>query len=123
MRFSSRQIDRMLKRLGMKMEPVGSVSYVEIHKEDGEVIRIEGPEVAKLEVQGQTIFQVVGGEVTIAGKGEKVGELEIPEEDVELVARQAGVDKETARMALITVEGDLAKAIMMLRESSKTKKI
>jgi nascent polypeptide-associated complex subunit alpha len=40
--------------------------------------------------------------------------VEIPEEDVLLVAQQANVSMERARAALEDAEGDLAKAILVL---------
>ena len=36
------------------------------------------------------------------------------EEDIDLVAQQAGVDREKARSALIEAKGDLARAILLL---------
>lgn len=115
-RFSPRQIERMMKRLGMKVKPIENVNYVEIHSGD-EVIRIENPEVVEMDVSGQKIFQITGGEVI----KEEEKEIDIPKEDILLVAQQAGVDEETARKALIVVNGNLAEAIMMLKESQKTK--
>lgn len=112
-------IDKMMRKLGMKVEPIKDVERVDIVLKDGSILRIEGGEVAKIEVQGQSMFQVVGGEVLRLEAEEEVSEVEVSEEDIELVAQQAGVDKETARLALVTVGGDLAKAIMMLRESER----
>jgi nascent polypeptide-associated complex subunit alpha len=43
--------------------------------------------------------------------------LLIPEEDVHLVAQQAGVDVEAARKALEAAEGDLAQAILNLTQT------
>jgi nascent polypeptide-associated complex subunit alpha len=54
---------------------------------------------------------VVGGTVT---ENAVEGGVEIPEEDVLLVAQQAGVSMEKARAALEDAEGDLARAILIL---------
>lgn len=120
MKISPRKIDRMIKKLGMKVEPVDNVSHVEIHKRDGEIIRIIDPNVVKMNISGQTVFQVAEGEIEIIEK-EGVEEVELSEEDISIVAQQAGVDEEMARKALITVNRDLVKAIMMLKESQKVK--
>ncbi|MCW4036252.1 MAG: nascent polypeptide-associated complex protein, partial [Candidatus Bathyarchaeota archaeon] len=72
---------------------------------------IEGAVVTAINVQGQRMYQIAGGSVTETAV-EK--ELEIPEEDVLLVAQQAGVSMERARVALEDAEGDLARAILML---------
>jgi len=117
-RFSHRQIERMMRKLGMKVEPLEGISYVEIYKEDGQIIHIENPEVIKMEVSGQTIFQISGGEISVLEEEkEEEEEIEITDEDIEIVSQQAGVDRETARKALIVTKGDLVKAIMMLKES------
>ena len=119
-RLSPRQIERMMRKLGMKVEPLKKVSFVEINMESGDIIRIDHPEVVRMEVSGQIMFQITGGELSeVKGEKEAEEEIEIPDEDVLIVAQKAGVDKETARKALIVVGGDLAKAIMMLKESQK----
>ena len=71
-----------------------------------------------MEVSGQTIFQISGGEISVLEEEkEEEEEIEITDEDIEIVSQQAGVDRETARKALIVTKGDLVKAIMMLKES------
>ena len=57
---------------------------------------------------GQTTYQVVG-EATKAI-------TQITEEDIELVASQAGVSAEFARAALDDSFGDIAKAIHLLKK-------
>lgn len=44
----------------------------------------------------------------------KIEGIGFSEEDVELIVQQTGVDKETARKALVQTKGDLAKAILFL---------
>ncbi len=102
----------MMRRMGMSMNPM-DVEEVVLRTKDKE-ITIEGPEVAVLEVQGQRIFQVVGGEITERAIEKKVA---VPEEDVQLVAQQANVSLEQARAALEQTNGDLAQAILLLGQS------
>jgi len=102
----------MMRRMGMSMNPM-DVEEVVLRTKDKE-ITIEGPEVAVLEVQGQRIFQVVGGEITETAIEKKVA---VPEEDVQLVAQQANVSLEQARAALEQTNGDLAQAILLLGQS------
>jgi nascent polypeptide-associated complex subunit alpha len=101
----------MMQRMGLSMDSVPDVEQVVI-KTTGKEIVIENPEVAVLDVQGQKMFQVVGGRIT-----EKTVErkLVIPEEDVRLVADQTGKSLDEARKALQECEGDLAKAILLLQ--------
>ena len=110
-RISPRAMKRMMQRMGISMSPMDDVEQVVIKTRKKEII-IDYPEVAVLEMGGQKIFQVVGEQITEKAK-EKV--LEIPEEDVQLVAQQAGVSLEEARAALEQTEGDLAKAILLLK--------
>ena len=111
-RVSPRDARRMMRRMGMSMNPI-EVEEVILRTKDKE-ITIEGPEVAVLEVQGQKIFQVAGGEITEKATEKK---LAIPEEDAQLVAQQANVSLEQARAALEQTNGDLAQAILLLSQS------
>lgn len=78
---------------------------------DKELI-IEEPKVMVLEVQGERVYQITGQEVEVTK--EKATE-EFSEEDINLVAEQAGVSVEEARKALQEVGGDLAQAILLLQ--------
>ena len=111
-RVSPREARRMMRRMGLSMNPI-DVQEVILRTKDKE-ITIEGPEVAVLEMQGQRIYQVTGGEITEKAIEKKVT---IPEEDVQLVAQQANVSLEQARAALEQTSGDLAQAILLLSQS------
>jgi len=102
----------MMRRMGLHMSPL-EVEEVILKTKDKEII-IQDPEVAVLEVQGQKIFQVTGGEIT---EKERRKELAIPEEDIQLVAQQAGVSLDRAKAALEQTNGDLAQAILLLTQS------
>ena len=116
-RMNPREQRRMMQRMGMNMDSVADVEEV-IIKTSSKDITIEQPEVAILEMQGQKIFQVIGGKVT-----EKAPERSVPsasqpavsEADVQLVAGQTGKSVDEARKALEECEGDLAKAILLLQ--------
>ena len=111
-RISPREAKRMMKRMGLSMNEMPDVNEV-IFKTNTKEIIIEKPEVAVLELQGQKIYQIVGGKIT-----ERIIErkIEIPEEDVQLVAQRAGVSLEQARVALEQTQGDLAQAILLLTQ-------
>ena len=111
-RVNPREAKRMMQRMGMSMDEVTDVQEVLI-KTSSKEIRIEKPEIAVLEVQGQKIYQVTGGKVT-----EKAAERKstgIAEEDVRLVADQTGKSPDEAKIALEESGGDLAKAILLLQ--------
>ena len=116
-RMNPRETKRMMKRMGMNMNSMPDVEQVIIKTNSKEIV-VEQPEVAILEMQGQKIFQVIGGKITerapqsTASSAPKVA---VSEEDVKLVADQTGKSIEKARNALEECEGDLAKAILLLQ--------
>jgi nascent polypeptide-associated complex subunit alpha len=118
-RMNPREQRRMMQRMGMNMDTVSDVEEV-IIKTTSKEITIEQPEVAILEMQGQKIFQVIGGQITEHAPEHKAvaaasATPKISEEDVQLVADQTGKSLNEAREALKECEGDLAKAILLLQ--------
>jgi len=111
--LSPREFRRLAKRLGIKVEELKDVEKVSIVLSD-KVIEIINPSVSVMTVSGNTIYQIVGGEIKEVEREKPVEEIEISEEDIQLVAEQAGVSLEEAKMALMETKGDLAKAIMLL---------
>jgi len=101
----------MMRRMGLSMSPL-EVEEVILRTKEKEII-IQDPEVAVLEVQGQKIFQVTGGEIS---EKERERKVTIPEEDIQLVAQQAGVSLDQAKAALEETNGDLAQAILLLSQ-------
>jgi len=111
-RISSREARRMMQRMGLNMTPMPDVQEVILRTSTKEIV-IENPEVSVLDLHGQKIFQVAGGEIA-----EKTVErkLAVPQEDVQLVAQQANVSLDQARAALEETKGDLAQAILLLTQ-------
>jgi nascent polypeptide-associated complex subunit alpha len=100
----------MMKQMGLKMDELNDIEQVILKGRNREIF-IEGPTVAHINMQGQSMYQVVGGEVNEKALSK---ELEILEEDILLVAQQTGVSVERAKAALEDTEGDLARAILLL---------
>jgi len=116
-RMNPREQRRMMQRMGMNMDTVPDVEQV-IIKTSSKEITIEQPEVAILEMQGQKIFQVIGGKLAEKAPeraAPSASKLVVSEADVKLVADQTGKSVEEARKALEECEGDLAKAILLLQ--------
>jgi len=116
-RVNPREQRRMMQRMGMNMDAVPDVEEV-IIKTSRKEITIEQPEVSILEMQGQKIFQVIGGKITEKAPERSVSSVSrvvVSEEDVKLVADQTGKSVEEAREALEECDGDLAKAILLLQ--------
>jgi nascent polypeptide-associated complex subunit alpha len=106
----------MMQRMGMSMDGVEDVQEVVIRTPSKDIV-IEQPEVAILNMQGQRIYQVIGGTVTERAPQREgaASKPAVSEEDARLVADQTGKSLEEAKNALIECDGDLAKAILLLQ--------
>jgi len=106
-----KQMERQMKKMGMDMKDLPGVKEVIIRFEDKELI-IPNADVNVMNIMGQETYQITGNAVEV----ELDAEIEIPEEDIEMVANQAKVSKADAEEALIATNGDLAEAILKLNE-------
>jgi nascent polypeptide-associated complex subunit alpha len=108
---------RMMQKMGMKVDEVANVSQVIIKTESKDIV-IEGPSVTVVTMQGQVMYQIAGGRVSEAVP-QLVPEATVQsslESDAQLVAQQTGKSVEDARKALSESGGDLAKAILALKQ-------
>ena len=118
-RMNPREQKRLMQRMGMNMDQVADVQQVIIRTATKDIV-IDEPEVAILQVQGQKMYQVIGGQVSEQapsqlGKTAAAVKPAFSEEDVQLVADQTGKSLEKAKEALQECGGDLAKAILLLQ--------
>jgi len=110
MRGGNRQARRMFERMGIDMKEVPNVQEVLIRTDRREIV-IDKPQVSEMASKEGNIF-------TVTADSYDERELEVPvfsEEDVQLVCDQAGVDAERAKEALAESDGELARAIMLLK--------
>ncbi len=127
--FGSRQMRRRMQQQGVEMDQINATRVI-IEGEEKTLI-IDHPEVVLMKQMGQEIYQIIGeaqeyspGDFLI-GEKEDVETTELVEEseakpiitenDIMLVAAQANVNKEEANAALIDSKGDIAKAIIFLK--------
>ena len=125
MRRDRRMMKKMMKKA--KTEPIEGALEVIIRLMSGDEIVISNPQVVRVRMGPQEIFQITGASVTLqkstpaevldtAMVSSDEGEIvEIPEEDIKLVAQQTGVSMEEAHRALEEAKGEPAKAILALR--------
>ncbi|MFH0848390.1 MAG: nascent polypeptide-associated complex protein [archaeon] len=107
-----RDAARMMQKMGMQLGEIQGVTEVVISTETKRIV-IESPSVATINMQGQQIYQIAGGQV----REEPVAiSKQVAEEDAKLVSEQAMVTIEEARNAILKTEGDLAQAIILLKE-------
>jgi nascent polypeptide-associated complex subunit alpha len=109
MKMNPKQMEKMAKQLGMKMEQIDAEQVI-IKLEAGGEIVIDNPQVSKINVMGQDTFQVSGD---ISEKDEDEGE-----DDVEIVSEKAGVSRDEAKRVLDETN-DIAEAILKLKEEHK----
>ncbi|MBN1389894.1 MAG: nascent polypeptide-associated complex protein [Candidatus Thermoplasmatota archaeon] len=106
-RMNPRQMERMMRKMGLNMEEIEGVKEVIIYT-DAKEIHIHDPQVTVMNVQGEKNFQVQGK------VWEKVLKEEIPESDIQLVMDQTGASREDAIKALKKADGEPAEAIISL---------
>jgi nascent polypeptide-associated complex subunit alpha len=121
---NQREMQQMMRRLGMSTEPIDGVEEVLIRTRDKEIV-FARPEVTALTVQGVKTYQVVGDALTrprtasapsapAAGAPTPPARAGPPEEDIALVMDQAGVDRDEAIEALDATDGAPAEAILRI---------
>ncbi|RUM34864.1 MAG: nascent polypeptide-associated complex protein [Archaeoglobus sp.] len=101
------QLKKMMKQMGIDIEEVPAVEVIIRTKSEEYIFR--NPSVTKMSARGVETFQ-------ITGSYDVVEKVDISEEDVELIAEQAGVSRDEARKALEEAKGDLAEALMKLQQ-------
>jgi nascent polypeptide-associated complex subunit alpha len=119
---NARQMEQMMRRLGMTSEVVPDVEEVIVRTRSKEHV-FQQPEVTVLTIQGVRTYQVVGSAV-IRPRGVATSSSEPapalaapegpPEQDVKLVMEQANVSREEALEALLQAKGEPAEAIMKI---------
>lgn len=104
--FDPSNMEQMMKQLGMDMEEM-DVDRVTVETSDGRELVFEAPQLSRMEVQGQELFQLQGDYQEVESDAADSG-------DVELVMERAGVSEDEARAALEEHDSP-ADAIMSLQ--------
>jgi nascent polypeptide-associated complex subunit alpha len=122
--MSPKQIERMMKRMGIEQEELNGVKEVVIRFADKEwvidkaqVVMIRQPSGDSYQVSGSKKERKLGeaGPEKESAKAPQKKAKDIPVEDAALVASQTGATMEAAMEALKENDGDLAAAILKLR--------
>ena len=108
--MNPRKMQQMMKKMGIQQVDIPATEV--IIKSEGKEIVITNPSVAKVNMMGQETFQI-SGEVN---EREESSEPEISEDDVKTVVDQTGAPEEKAKQALEESGGDIAAAILALKE-------
>lgn len=108
--MNPRQMKKMMRKLQMDMNELEDVEEV-IIKTKSEDIIVRNAQVTIMNVKGSETYQVAGDVQKVPKEG---AAPKIPEEDIQLVASQAGVSEEEALAALEECNGEPAEAIIKL---------
>jgi nascent polypeptide-associated complex subunit alpha len=101
------KVKQMMKQMGINITEINDVEQVIIRTSEKDIV-FNDANVSIMNAQGVDTYQVVGTPEEVAR------ELEIPADDVKMVAEQSGVSEEQALEALKNANGDLAEAILAL---------
>ena len=109
-RMNPKQLNQMMKRLGINIKNIENVEKVIIQTDSKEYV-FDHAEVTVMEAQGQKTYQIAG-EPHI-----KTREEDTLKEDVKLIMEQTGKSETDVRKALNETNGDIAEAIVKLTGS------
>lgn len=130
--FGSRQMRRRMSQQGIDMDQVDATRVIIEGSE--KTLVIEDPEVVMMKQAGQEIYQVIGhaeevSPESISNENKEINEVlhsleesiikpTITENDIMLVASQTNVNMEEAESVLKECNGDIAKAILSIKDRS-----
>ena len=103
--LNPKDLQKAMKKMGIKQEEIEATEV--IIKTTSKDLIIKNPKVTKVNMMGQESLQISGEIQELSG---------ISEEDIKTVAEQASVSKEKAKEALEKNKGDLAAAILDLKQ-------
>ena len=108
-----RALKSLMSKMGIKSSEVNADS-VTIACSDRDIL-IHNPQVTRIEAQGMVSFQISGD----VEEKEKSVNVEITDEDIRMVMEKAGIDdRDKAEQALKDTNGDIAEAIMRIKEQA-----
>lgn len=108
--MNPRAMKQAMRKMGIQQQDLDATEVI-IRTKEKEIV-IANPQVAKINMMGQETYQVVGeAEERSINK-----EPEINEEDIKTVVEQTGADEAKAKETIEKHSGDLAAAIMELKE-------
>lgn len=110
MNINPRMMKQAMKKMGIKQQELDAKEVI-IRLKDKELV-ISNPSVSKVNMMGQETYQITGDVEERALSTEP----EISEDDINVVIEQCNCSREEAENAIKEANGDLAKAIMNLKE-------
>jgi nascent polypeptide-associated complex subunit alpha len=131
--FGSREMRRKMSKQGINMDQIDATRVIIEGSE--KTLIIEQPEVILMKQAGQEIYQVIGQAEEVSSENFSIGSEKIIQEiislenteikpiitenDILLVASQTNVENEESEKVLKECNGDIAKAILLIKNRSK----
>jgi len=114
-RMNPRQMQAMMRRMGIKQEEVEGVEEVVIRTRSKDIV-FKNAVVTAVTVQGQKTFQIIGTPEERERTKEEAPAAEggVPEDDIKLVMDQTGCTRAEAKKALEETDGAPAEAILRI---------
>jgi len=108
--MNMKNMAKAMKRMGIQQKEIEAKQVI-IKLEDKKLV-FDNPQVSQVNMMGQKTYQIVGEpqEKSLETKPE------VSEDDIKVVAEQTGKTTEEAKQAIEKHKGDLAAAIMELKE-------
>ena len=120
--INPKQLQKQMRAMGIDVSDIDDVKQVIIRTATKEIV-FNDAQVTVMDARGMKSYQVVGtpeerpiqqAPIGVQEPAAPRGPVEIPEEDIALVATQAKVPRDVAKKVLEESGGDLAEAIMKL---------
>ena len=106
--LNPKKLQALMKQMGIAQQSIPAKRVI-IEKNNGNII-IENPSVLKINMQGQTNFQVSGD----ISETEKDTEQNQTQEDIKTIMEKVGCLEQEAKLAYEKANGDLTEAILSL---------
>ena len=115
--LNPKKMQAVMKQMGINQDDIPA-SKVTIETEEGNII-INNPSVTKLNMQGQTSFQISGdiseeNDESEESENEEESETDRQEEDIKTIMEKAHCLEDEARLVLEKANGDLTEALLSL---------
>lgn len=110
MKINPKQLEKMAKRMGIQTSPIEAEEVI-IRTPDKDIV-INNPQVSKVNMMGQETWQ-------ITGEAEEKPRQPFSNDDIDTVVNQTGASREEVTEALEAAHGDLAEAIMKIKEKKE----
>jgi len=108
-----RMMKQAMKRMGIKQQEIDALQVI-IKTSDRDIV-IDNPSVSKVNMMGEESFQI-SGVISERPLSSDYSVPEISDDDINTVAEQTGKSKDEARKAIEDCNGDLAEAILKLKD-------